>query len=216
MKLNIFNEPICPSKGPVRPNKIGAMIVVATIAVAFIFLFQSLAKEPGKDEQMKPKATVITPKDDPKGVEVKPVQASPVQIQPASPPQVQPAPAAPATGEQIKRCVISSGGTTGASANYKLVGIAQQTAVSTGSSASYSLSSGFWQGLVPGFIHGDVNGDGLINLGDVVYLISYQYKGGPPPKPLLAGDVNCDGLVNLGDVVYLITFQYKNGPAPPC
>lgn len=66
------------------------------------------------------------------------------------------------------------------------------------------------------YIHGDVNGDGLINLGDVVYLISYQYKGGPPPNPLLAGDVNCNGGVDLGDVVYLITYQYKNGPPPPC
>jgi serine protease AprX len=66
------------------------------------------------------------------------------------------------------------------------------------------------------FIHGDANGDGVIGLGDVVYLITYLYKGGPPPNPLLAGDVNCDGVVALGDVVYLITYQYKNGPAPPC
>jgi PKD repeat protein len=66
------------------------------------------------------------------------------------------------------------------------------------------------------FITGDVNGDGLINLGDVVYLISYQYKNGPAPVPLASGDVTCDGLVNLGDVVYLITYQYKNGPPPAC
>jgi hypothetical protein len=65
-------------------------------------------------------------------------------------------------------------------------------------------------------LRGDVNGDGIINLGDVVYLITYQYKNGPAPIPLLAGDVNCDGGVGLGDVVYLITYQYKNGPPPPC
>jgi hypothetical protein len=64
------------------------------------------------------------------------------------------------------------------------------------------------------FIHGDTNGDGAINLGDAVYLITYQYKNGPAPDPLLAGDVNCDGAVNLGDVVYLITYLYKGGPAP--
>jgi transglutaminase-like putative cysteine protease len=66
------------------------------------------------------------------------------------------------------------------------------------------------------YIHGDVNGDGVIALGDVVYLITYLYKSGPAPNPLLAGDVNCDGGVALGDVVYLITYLYKGGPPPPC
>ena len=66
------------------------------------------------------------------------------------------------------------------------------------------------------FIHGDANMDGTIELGDVVYLITYLYKNGPAPDPLAAGDVNCDGIVELGDVVYLISYLYKNGPAPPC
>jgi hypothetical protein len=70
--------------------------------------------------------------------------------------------------------------------------------------------------LTYGFVYGDANGDGIINLGDVVYLITYLYKDGPAPIPLLAGDVNCDGLVALGDVVYLITYLYKGGPPPPC
>jgi hypothetical protein len=65
-------------------------------------------------------------------------------------------------------------------------------------------------------LHGDATGDGVINLGDVVYLISYLYKSGPAPVPLPAGDVNCDGGVALGDVVYLISHLYKNGPPPPC
>ena len=65
-------------------------------------------------------------------------------------------------------------------------------------------------------LHGDANGDGVIDLGDVVYLISYLYKGGPAPVPLQAGDINCNGMVNLGDVVYLITYLYKSGPPPPC
>jgi hypothetical protein len=62
---------------------------------------------------------------------------------------------------------------------------------------------------------GDVNCDGIVSLGDVVYLISYQYKGGPAPVPILClGDVNNDDVVGLGDVVYLISFQYKGGPPP--
>ena len=61
---------------------------------------------------------------------------------------------------------------------------------------------------------GDANSDGEINLGDVVYLITYLFKGGPPPDPLPAGDVNCDCVVDIGDVVYLITYLYKSGPPP--
>ena len=64
------------------------------------------------------------------------------------------------------------------------------------------------------FICGDCNGSGSVELGDVVYLISYLYRGGPPPKPLAKGDVNCNGEVNLGDLVYLITYLYKSGPSP--
>jgi len=66
------------------------------------------------------------------------------------------------------------------------------------------------------FIRGDVNGDGIINSADVVYLINYLFKGGPPPEPLEAGDVNCDGVVNSADVVYLINYLFKGGPPPGC
>ena len=65
------------------------------------------------------------------------------------------------------------------------------------------------------FIRGDVNTDGVIELGDVVYLINYLFKGGPPPDPLWTGDVNCDGVIDIGDVVYLINYLFKGGP-PPC
>ena len=61
---------------------------------------------------------------------------------------------------------------------------------------------------------GDVNSDCIVNLGDVLYLISYLYKGGPSPNPHRAGDVNCDGTLDLGDLLYLISYLYKGGPAP--
>ena len=64
--------------------------------------------------------------------------------------------------------------------------------------------------------HGDANGNGLIELGDIVYLINYLYKNGPAPVPLLSGDANCSGEVELGDVVYLISYLYKGGPPPFC
>jgi len=64
------------------------------------------------------------------------------------------------------------------------------------------------------FVPGDCNGDGIVDLGDVVCLINYLYKGYPAPNPLAACDVNGDCVVDLGDAVYLITYLYKNGPAP--
>ena len=63
-------------------------------------------------------------------------------------------------------------------------------------------------------LRGDANYDGTTDVGDVVYLINYLYKGGPSPKPTLAGDVNIDEVVDVGDVVYLINYLYKNGPSP--
>jgi hypothetical protein len=64
-------------------------------------------------------------------------------------------------------------------------------------------------------ICGDVNNDGIINIGDVVYLIGYLYRGGPLPIPLeCVGDVNNDDIVNIGDVVYLIAYLYRGGPTP--
>ena len=66
------------------------------------------------------------------------------------------------------------------------------------------------------YVCGDANGDGIINVGDVVYLVSYLYRNGPAPSPVEVGDCNCDGIVNLGDIVYLVNYLYKNGPSPGC
>ena len=68
----------------------------------------------------------------------------------------------------------------------------------------------------PPFIRGDANRDGIIDVGDIVYLVSYLYKNGPAPSPIDAGDANCDGIVDVGDIVYLVSYLYKNGPPPGC
>ena len=66
-----------------------------------------------------------------------------------------------------------------------------------------------------GVLCGDANEDGVINVGDVVYLVTYLYKGGPSPQPSdCAGDVNCNDVVNVGDVVHLATYLYRGGPGP--
>jgi hypothetical protein len=64
------------------------------------------------------------------------------------------------------------------------------------------------------YIFGDANGDGVVNSADVVFLISYLFKGGPAPVPLAAGDPNGDCVINSADVVYLISYLFKGGPPP--
>jgi len=68
----------------------------------------------------------------------------------------------------------------------------------------------------PWYKTGDVNGDWNVDVGDVVYLINYLYKGGVSPDPLGSGDATCDSFIDVGDVVYLINYLFKGGPAPSC
>ncbi len=67
---------------------------------------------------------------------------------------------------------------------------------------------------VSGFTCGDCNGDGIVDVGDVVFLVNYLYKNGSAPDPVQAGDCNCDSTVDLGDVVYLINYLFKQGSPP--
>ncbi len=60
---------------------------------------------------------------------------------------------------------------------------------------------------------GDGNGDGLVNVGDVVFLVNYVFNG-VPPDPVCSGEANGDGSVNVGDAVYLINYVFKYGPPP--
>jgi hypothetical protein len=66
------------------------------------------------------------------------------------------------------------------------------------------------------YLAGDANGDEDLNVGDVLYLINYIFRGGPAPDPLWAADADCNGLVNIGDAVNILFFIFKNGPEPGC
>ena len=71
-------------------------------------------------------------------------------------------------------------------------------------------------GDVCDYVCSDTDGDRLINILDIVYLINFLYKSGPAPEPLESADVNHDEFVNILDIVYIINFIYKNGPEPVC
>lgn len=63
-------------------------------------------------------------------------------------------------------------------------------------------------------VAGDANGDSIVNVGDVVYEVSYLYKNGPLPVFYECGDPTGDCIINVGDIVYLVSYLFKEGPAP--
>jgi hypothetical protein len=64
---------------------------------------------------------------------------------------------------------------------------------------------------------GDCNGDLVVNVGDIVSVVGYLFRGQVPPRcPSNRGDCNSDGVINVGDIVYLVSYLYRGGPAPVC
>lgn len=63
---------------------------------------------------------------------------------------------------------------------------------------------------------GDADGDNGLNILDIVYIINFKYKGGPPPAQLNYVDVDGSGRIDILDVIYLINFIYKGGAIPNC
>jgi hypothetical protein len=57
-----------------------------------------------------------------------------------------------------------------------------------------------------------VNGDGVLDVRDVFFLVSYLFAGGP--EPLGPADANEDGAVDVGDVFALIDFLFAAGISP--
>ena len=65
------------------------------------------------------------------------------------------------------------------------------------------------------FIRGDSNGDGEINISDVIFTLSYLYRGGSVPPCIAATDSNGNGRLNVIDVMFILSYLYRGGPAPP-
>ncbi len=59
---------------------------------------------------------------------------------------------------------------------------------------------------------GDANGDGVVTVADVFYLINFLFTGGS--APVGPADANGDGQVTVTDVFYLINYLFAGGPAP--
>jgi M6 family metalloprotease-like protein len=69
------------------------------------------------------------------------------------------------------------------------------------------------QGSAPSFC-GDSNMDGVVDIGDIVFVINYVFYNGP--LPIGDSDVNNDGIVDIGDIVYCINYVFYSGTEPAC
>ena len=70
-------------------------------------------------------------------------------------------------------------------------------------------------GALPNVAHrGDTNGDNVINIADVIFLLQYMFVGGTAPNPIYLGDTDCNDRINIADVIYLVNYVFLGGPAP--
>ena len=81
----------------------------------------------------------------------------------------------------------------------------------------YELTSGasgndVYRRRFSALLPGDVDGNGVVNVADVFYLINFLFAGGP--DPIGAADVDGSGGPGVADVFYLINFLFAGGPAP--
>ena len=69
-------------------------------------------------------------------------------------------------------------------------------------------------------IKGDADNDctfGCVTVGDISYLVTYLFGGGPAPVCCDEGNADSDctfGCTTVGDISYLVTYLFGGGPAP--
>ena len=120
--------------------------------------------------------------------------------------------------------VDGGGGNAVASASFNLGVSAAQPAAGEVVSASYRLKMGFWYGAhTCHCLHqGDITGDAVIDVFDVISEIGIAFSGDPDPQdpacPKTRGDVDNNGVTDVFDVIYLIATSFSGGPGPvnPC
>ena len=111
---------------------------------------------------------------------------------------------------QLFPSVLSSGGKPCASASYQLTGtFGQPIAGSVSIASTARILSGFWHMLADlseGDIKGDVNGDGVVDLKDVV-LVLQILTGRDPAVVHMAADVAGDQRIDAREALLILREQ---------
>ena len=202
-------------KREVKMKKIKlGMVLPVTVALFAVVLVHAESNKQVQPKKAKQKAVQVQSKDKAEPEQTKPAVSEP-KIAPVSIPQRSPFKGS-RQGYQMVTDVLDGFGGESESDNYRI------PVNSGGQPSSINLSESANYGVEAGYIYashvnrGDLNADGIVNVGDVVYLVNYLYRGGSEPCPVEAGDVTCDGIVNVGDIVFLVNYLYRGGAPPAC
>lgn len=107
------------------------------------------------------------------------------------------------TNFRIASSEISGGGNLMSSTNYSLVStLGQSTSIGNSSSTNYGLDAGFWYTMLLDTV-GDVNGDGVVNLKDVIAALQVV-TGQSPAAIIKEADADADGKIGLSEALHIL------------
>ena len=70
-------------------------------------------------------------------------------------------------------------------------------------------------GREPGYLSGDVNDDGGVNIADITVMVDYLFLGGAEPPIMEACDANGDcNMANVADLTYMAAYLFQGGGEP--
>jgi plastocyanin len=62
----------------------------------------------------------------------------------------------------------------------------------------------------------DTDGNEIFDILDIILLIDFKFKEGPPPESMEVADTDNNGIVDILDIIVMIDFKFKEGPPPDC
>ena len=177
-------------------------IKLAMILLVAVVLFAVAVVQAESDKQLQPT------KNKPKAATE--IKQGPVSILQTS------ALTASKQGYQLVTDVLDGFGGESESDNYRIPvnSGGQPSAIGISESDSFTVEAGFVHASF--VMRGDATGDGLIDVGDVLYLVNYLFLGTSAPCPMEAGDATCDGIVDVADVLFLINYLFLGTSPPGC
>ena len=106
------------------------------------------------------------------------------------------------TSFSISTSVISSGGNTMLSDNFNLVStLGQPGPLGNAASDNYNTDTGFWYTLLLSIV-GDINGDGGIDLKDIISALQVM-TGQTPDSIVKEADTDGDGRIGIAEAIMI-------------
>jgi hypothetical protein len=66
---------------------------------------------------------------------------------------------------------------------------------------------------------GDINNSGgILDISDLIYMVTYMFQGGPEPVFMESANINGEGpdIPDIVDLIFLVSYMFQNGPDPIC